>query len=349
MASVPKRTRSQTSAASGTLKRSRASPSFEASSLGREKTPPASPNPEPPAAYTISDGMVDLVYNDATPSAEPKEFAKTPVRGESSSSESSPSSTVTMSKDKLEDYRKKLYAVITEYGEKLNLLGVTIKKYGPGTMKPLAYKLGLEGYGTKTTNEERVGGASPKDFIKKLKTRKLTKNPDAFDPKIISQTNEKQRREARMLQKLFHKLQMDDVCNGKQLKNEIVDRMHTPYRYIYLFLKTIDNEQYVVGFVSATQDASNPRHAVVDYVCPNVTVPTDSVWKESDMLPNFAAYVVLNFLWLNNATRDAPRYEKVTYDGAAYSNAKDVFRTKKLKTFPHINTYAATIMNFKMP
>jgi hypothetical protein len=358
MATIAKRTRSQNavpeSAATSTprsitTKKPRVSPKAPDTSVA----PDASVVPDAPKDYTISDEMVTLVYNDVTPKAESEHFAETPTDSSSSAESASPSAGVaTMSKDKLEDNRKKLYAVITEYGEKLSLLGVTVKKYGPGTMKPLAYKLEKKGYGSKNKNAEPVegaaeGGAPTPKVLSKIKTRKLTNKTDYFEPKIISQTNEKQRREARMLLKLFDKLDMDNHCNGKQLKDDIVDNQHTPYRYIYLFLKTIGDAQYVVGFISATRDSSNHSHAVLDYVCPNVTVPTDTIWKESEMKHNFAAYVVLNFLWLNNATGNAPRYEKVKYEDEYFSNAKEVFRNKKLKTFPHINTYAATIMNFK--
>lgn len=363
MESVAKRTRSQTLEGASVAKRTRpqtlegASVAFPRS--GTAKKPRAASNsvaPDAPKDYTISDEMVTLVYNDATPKAESEHFDETPSASSSSAESATPSASVTtLSKDKLEDNRKKLYAVITEYGEKLSLLGVTVKKYGPGTMKPLAYKLEKKGYGSKNKNAEPVepvgaieGGASTPRKLSKIKTRKLTNKPDYFEPKILSQTNEKQRREARILQKLFEKLDMDKHCNGKQLKDDIVDNQHTPYRYIYLFLKTIGQAQYVVGFISATRDSGNHSHAVLDYVCPNVTVPTDTIWKESEMKHNFAAYVVLNFLWLNNATGNAPRYEKVKYEDEYFSNAKEVFKNKKLKTFPHINTYAATIMNFKM-
>jgi hypothetical protein len=297
------------------------------------------------ANYTISEGLVNLVYNDTSPSADSKEFASSPTEA-SSSSEASPSSASRMSKHALEDYRKKLYSVITEYGEKLSLLGVVIKKYGPGTMKPLAYKLKENGAGTKNAEPAVVGGEGSSIKISKIKTRKLQK-ASKFNPKVMSQSNEKQRREARMLVKLFHKLEMDEKCDGKKLKDDIVDHMHTPYRYIYLFLKTIDDAQYVVGFVSATCDPTNRKYAVVDYICPKVTTPNDTVWKDNNMQDNFVAYVILNFLWLNNSTGDAPRYEWVTYNGTHYAKPRDVLRDKKLSTLPHINTYAATIMNFK--
>ena len=255
---------------------------------------------------------------------------------------------------------------MTEYGAKLNLLGVTVKKYGPGTMKPLAELLKTDvASSTSTEGSRKDGGAkkrrpqvpdgsstyselSKDTNLAKTKTKKL-RYVQPFDAPIMSQTNEKQRREARMLLNLFDTLKIDDNCRGKELKEEIVRNRHTPYRYIYLFLKTINKEQFIVGFISASRFKKTNK-AVVDFVCPEMTNPPavpPPPWNQSEMQNNFIAYAMLDFLWLNNNNGTKSRYESVEYENKSFKNVKDIMNDPQFKVFPTIGKLAADIMNFK--
>ena len=283
---------------------------------------------------------------------------------ESAVSSGTPKRTPVMSPDakkRLEEQRTELYGEMEEYKAKLGLLGVTVKEYGPAVMRLLGFLLNRKDRnknktqqrtsqgGELTSTEGSVDPQSTK--TKRSKKKKLsTRRFDSLfgEKKLTSQSNEKQQRDALVLYSLFKKLNISQNCiDGSKLKADIKEKENKPNRYIFLFFKTINGKQYVVGFVSGTkvENGIEKSVATIDYVCPRLDQPPDDTtkWRGVEELGNLVAYAVLKMLWLND-DRGQKKYASVSYKNHPYSTSKDVFtRLDRVK----IDPYARQAMGFK--
>lgn len=247
-------------------------------------------------------------------------------------------SVMTEDKKRHEQMRTELMAETEEYKQKIGLLGVTIKEYGPAVMRLLGHLL------TRKDTPESIPGTRAKSD-KKNGTRKLQ---TLFGAKnLLNQSNEKQQKDAVILNSLFKQLKIAENCdNGAMLKADIEETQNKPSRHIFLFLKTIDQKQYVVGFISGSKVKDNENYAKIDYVCPKLVMPPDSKtrWHSSEYRNYFAAYGVLKLLWLNNE-KGQKKYQAVKYDHYQYKNSAEVFeRIGQIK----LDDYATKIMGFKV-
>lgn len=247
---------------------------------------------------------------------------------------------MTEDKKRYEQMRTELMAETEEFKQKIGLLGVTIKEYGPAVMRLLGHLLSKKdspiprnASGTRAKSEKKAG-------TRKLQTLFGAKN-------LLNQSNEKQQRDAVILNNLFKQLDIAKNCdNGGLLKADLEETQNKPSRYIFLFLKTIDQKQYVVGFVSGSKVKGNENYAKIDYVCPKLVLPPDSKtnWHSSEYRNYFSAYGVLKLLWLNNE-KGQKKYQAVKYDHYQYKNSKEVFeRIGQIK----LDDYASEIMGFKV-
>ena len=244
---------------------------------------------------------------------------------------------MTEDKKRHEQMRTELMAETEEFKQKIGLLGVSIKEYGPAVMRLLGHLL------SKKDSSSPAPGTRAKSE-RKSSTRKLQ---TLFGAKnLLNQSNEKQQRDAVILNSLFKQLDIAANCdNGALLKADIEETQNKPSRYIFLFLKTIDQKQYVVGFISGSKVKDNENYAKIDYVCPKLVMPPDSKtkWHSSEYRNYFAAYGVLKLMWLNNE-KGQKKYQAVKYDHYQYKNSKEVFeRIGQLK----LEDYASKIMGFK--
>jgi hypothetical protein len=213
------------------------------------------------------------------------------------------------------------------------------------------------------SNQSKQSNQSSKSTVNvseegKLKRKKLStrKFQSLFSEKNLkNQSNEKQQRDAIILYSLFKKLNIAQNCiDGTKLKADIKENENKPSRYIFLFFKTIDHKQYVVGFVSGTKVESqtssksgSPREqtAVIDYVCPRLDPPPNETtkWRNTENSNNLVAYCILKLLWLNN-DKGQKKYTSVHYKSVDYKTSKDVSdRLDKIE----IDSYARQTMGFK--
>ena len=329
--------------------------------------------------FKVSPEMVALDYGEATVkssdnlSSSSAEKARSVSSSSSSSTPISKSKKTTMTSDEKERHeadRTVLYSEIEEYKDKLGLLGVTVKEYGPAVMRLLGYLLNRKDKNLNKTQQKKesdgsremspmsVSEKSSKSELdveqtelkkKKLSTRRF-KNMFT-EKKLGKQSNEKQQRDALVLYSLFKKLNISQNCiNGTKLKQDIKENENKPNRYIFLFLKTINSKQYVVGFVSGSKTESSSageggKEAKIDYVCPRLDQPPADTtkWRSTEMESNLVAYCILKMLWLNNDKGDK-KYTNVVYDKRSYKTSKEVFdQLDNIK----IDPYARQVMGFK--
>ena len=274
------------------------------------------------ATFQISPGKVALQYtNSLTRKGHPKNLKQNKTEKEKAVP------MLSENKKKHENKRTEQFDAIEEYKKKLQLLGVTVLEYGPAHMRLLGYLL------NKYKGENTA----------KSKTEKLD---EIFNGKNLgNQSNKKQQEETLSLYRLIKKLKVEKNCDqGIKLLADLQENEDQPNRSIYLFLKTIDGKQYVVGFLSASKKAQHANCAVVDYVCPKLkTAPKDgSIWSSKENVDNLAAYVILKFLWFNNEKgEDKYKYTGVFYKGVQYESYPQVL--KKLSSLK-IDTFAKEII-----
>jgi hypothetical protein len=207
--------------------------------------------------------------------------------------------------------------------------------------------------------EPSVATVAPSSTMKspeirgKKKTKKITPEliKQYFSEKnLLSQSNQKQQRDALVLFYLLRDLKIDKNCDqGSELIADLMQNKNKPTRYIFLFLKTIDNQQKVVGFISGHKKVDEDRCAEVDYVCPKITAELmeSEDWNVSEekRLSTFAAYAILKFLWFNqDKGEESYKYKKVYFKGTAYEDSERVFQ--ELVHFP-IGKLGQKIMGFK--
>lgn len=334
--------------------------------------------------FKVSPEMVNLHFKDGNVNSSDRlsSSSEKPTPSNESSDTSKKGSTPSSEKVDHEAKRTVLYSEMEEYKAKLGLIGVTVKEYGPAVMRLLGFLLNRrdqnknktqsskqaatpanksETSSTSNTPEKEATTQSSKSTVNvsqegKLKRKKLStrKFQSLFSEKNLkTQSNEKQQRDAIILYSLFKKLNIAQNCiDGTKLKTDIKENENKPSRYIFLFFKTIDQKQYVVGFVSGSKVSSqssskspNEQTAIIDYVCPKLDPPPNDTtkWRNTENINNLVAFCVLKLLWLNN-DKGQKKYASVQYQNVDYKTSKEVSdRLDKIE----LDTYARQTMGFK--